>query len=327
MSASHPNHSRLVADIGGTNSRLALYDPIAGDLRALRTYFNRDYIRFEDIVQAWLNALAEPAPNECCLAVAAPPFDDRVTMINIDWSFSLNELAAQYGFTQIRGINDFEGNAYALPHLGEADLTVLHTGNTIGNSRLATVGPGTGLGGATLGWLEGTPVANASEPGHMGLSPATELELELFKYLLPEHGEIYAELLLSGPGLQRIYEALGAVQGQQVLPLTSEQVSARAQEQTCTLCTQSLETFCALLGSTCGDYVLANGAYGGLYLAGGILPRMADFLQRSTFVQRFQQKGKMRAHLVDVPLYIITTGTTGLTGAAHAPISLVSHRA
>ncbi|MCB1688309.1 MAG: glucokinase [Halioglobus sp.] len=311
--------SRLVADIGGTNSRLALYDPRSGELRSLRTYINREYGQFEDIVLDWLGTLAEPRPTECCLAVAAPPFDNRVTMLNIDWSFSLPDLARRFAFDQLRCINDFEANAYALPHLSERDLTALAPGHPTKERKLATVGPGTGLGGATLSWIDGLPTASASEPGHMGLTPASELELDVFRYLLPRSGEVYAEFLVSGPGLQRLYQALGAVRGYDVMPLSSEEISSKAQRGECEYCVLTLNTFCALLGSICGDYVLANGAYGGLYLAGGFLPGMIGFLQQSTFVERFQQKGKMRAHLEQVPLYVITCETTGLLGAAHAP--------
>jgi glucokinase len=311
--------SRLVADIGGTNSRLALYDPRSDELRSLRTYINRDYGQFEDIVLDWLDKLTESRPTECCLAVAAPPFENRVTMLNIDWSFSLPDLAGRFAFDQLRCINDFEANAYALPHLSESDLTELAPGHATKERKLATVGPGTGLGGATLSWIDGLPTASASEPGHMGLTPASELELDIFRYLLPRSGEVYAEFLVSGPGLQRIYQALGAIQGYEVMPLSSEEISSKAQHGECEHCVLTLNTFCALLGSICGDYVLANGAYGGLYLAGGFLPGMIGFLQQSTFVQRFQEKGKMRAHLEQVALYVITCKTTGLLGAAHAP--------
>ncbi|CAA0116166.1 Glucokinase [Halioglobus japonicus] len=316
---SQPLNTRLVADIGGTNSRLALYDPHSDELRALRTYLNREYGQFEDIVEDWLNALNEPRPAQCCLAVAAPPFDTRVTMLNIDWSFSLPDLASRFEFDELCGINDFEANAYALPHISESHLHVLSPGQTAKNSKLATVGPGTGLGGATLSWIGGLATASASEPGHMGLTPASELELELFRYLLPRSGEVYAELLVSGPGLQRLYQALGDIAGRTTIPLSSEDISRKAQQQECEHCVLTLNTFCALLGSICGDYALANGAYGGLYLAGGFLPGMIDFLEQSTFVQRFVEKGKMRAHLEQVPLYVITGKTTGLLGAAHAP--------
>ena len=311
---------RLVADIGGTNTRLALFDPSTNELSALSHYVNRDYDQPEDIIVAWLDALHEPRPTVCCLAVAAPPFGDRVTMFNIDWSFSCRDISERFEFSALRCINDFEANAHALPHLSDHDLTTLHCGKPGADGKLATIGAGTGLGGATLTLTEGAPIAGASEPGHMGLAAATDVELELFRYLLRQYGEIYAELLLSGPGLQRLYQSLADIQGQSLPPLAPEVISARALTGECELCTLTLNTFCALLGSISGDYVLANGAYGGLYLAGGVLPDMIPFLRSSTFVQRFQNKGKMRDHLANVPLYSITSAVTGLLGAAHAPL-------
>jgi glucokinase len=320
MPLTKSNANRLVADMGGTNTRLALFDPLANELRSLSHYINRDYAQPEDIIGAWLNALREPRPTACCLAVAAPPFGDQVTMLNIDWSFSCREMAEHFEFSALRCINDFEANAHALPHLADHDLTTLHCGKRSASGKLATIGAGTGLGGATLTLTGGAPIAGASEPGYMGLAAATDVELELFRYLLKQYGEIYAELLLSGPGLQRLYQSLADIQGQNPPPLAPEAISARALTGQCELCTLTLNTFCALLGSISGDYVLANGAYGGLYLAGGVLPDMIPFLQSSTFVQRFQNKGKMRDHLADVPLYSITSAVTGLLGAAHAPL-------
>ena len=320
MPSPDPRACRLVADIGGTNSRLALFDPHAKVLRAVRTYLNQDYQQFQDIMATWLDALAEPSPTECCLAVAAPPFDDRVAMPNIGWSFSQRALVERFGLTRLRCINDFVGNAYALPHLSTNDLFTLHPGTAKPGDKLATVGPGTGLGGSTLSIIAGLPVACASEPGYMGLAAATELELELFRYLQPRYREMYAELLVSGPGLQRLYSALAAIQGQSALSLSPKDISTRAMTGDCALCALTLNTFCALLGSICGDFVLANGAYGGLYLAGGVIPGMIEFLQHSPFARRFQEKGKMREHLERVPLHVITCATTGLLGAAHAPL-------
>jgi glucokinase len=320
---SHPagGGKRLVADIGGTNTRLALFDTGTQSLRAMRQYTNRDHASLEDILATWLKGLDEAPPQDCCLAVAAPPpFDEQVTMLNIDWRFSLQELAERFGFHSLSCVNDFEGNAYALPHLDPGDVSILQAGERPPGSKLATLGPGTGLGGSTLDTRGPLPLACASEPGHMGLAPATELELALFRHLQAQHGEVYAELLLSGPGLGRLCRSLAAVQGRDVPDLTPEEISARALANECSLCVDTLHTFCALLGSVCGDFVLANGAYGGLYVAGGIIPKLVDFLRSSSFAQRFREKGKMGNHLARVPLYVITNDTIGLLGAAHAPM-------
>lgn len=312
--------TRLVCDVGGTNTRIALFDPVAQDFRALATYNNRDHARFEDVMGLWLDALGEAAPHSCCIAVAAPPADDRVTMVNIDWSFSCRELATRFGFARLGWINDFQANAYALPHLAAQHREILKTGHQKIGDRLATVGPGTGLGGSILEWVGGNPAARACEPGHMGLSPATDLELELFQLLQPRHGEIHAELLVSGPGLQQLHQALCEISGEVAKTPSPAEISGRALQGQDRLCETALNTFCALLGSVSGDFVLANGAYGGLYLAGGIVPRIIPFLRASTFAQRFRDKGAMGEHLDAVPLYAITAAQPGLIGAAHAPV-------
>jgi glucokinase len=319
MAGTSPESNRLVVDAGGTNTRMALFDSEGNQFRQLVTYVNQDYSGLEDIMAHWLAALDEPPPQNCCIAAAAPPAGDLVAMINIDWSFSCRDLARRFGFANINWLNDFQANAHALPHLTENDTQCLNTGRPI-SGKLAVMGPGTGLGGATLDWVNGLPHACDSEPGHAGLSPTTELELALFKLLLTHHSDIYAELLLSGPGLQRLYQALSEIEGKTAEPLGAADISDRALQNIDPMCQLALNTFCALLGSACGDFVLSNGAYAGLFLAGGIIPRIVPFLRASTFEQRFHSKGAMHAHLVQVPLHVIMVGQPGLIGAAHSPL-------
>jgi glucokinase len=312
--------SRLVADIGGTNSRLALFDTESNEFRALGEYINSDFDSLEDVIQTWLEELAEPSPNQACLAVAAPPSGDRVIMSNTKWTFSCRAVASRFGFTRLRRINDFEANAHALPHLTPNELESLDSGQGKARGKLAVVGPGTGLGGATLELISGSHHVQACEPGSMSLAPGTELELALFHLLLQRHDNLYAELLLSGPGLTRLYLALAELQGRAVKPAPPLQISNRAVAKEDPLCVQALNTFCAMLGSACGDFVLANGAYGGLYLAGGILPSMICYLRNSEFHQRLCAKGTMQQQLNEVPIYAINRAHPGLLGAAHAPL-------
>lgn len=311
--------TRLVADVGGTNTRLALYDPADGALRSVTSFVNREYRRFEDVIAQWLESLPYEAPADGCIAVAAPPDGDRVNMVNMDWAFSGSELRQRFGFDRMRLINDFEANAHALLHLGPADRETLHPGGH-GDGILATVGPGTGLGGATVDNSAGVVLVRACEPGHMGLSAGTELELELFRRLLPEYGNVYAELLVSGPGLLRLYRGLGEVLGRPAGADSPALVARRGQQGEEELAALALKTFCALLGSACGDFLLANGAYGGLFLAGGIIPRMLPFLRDSDFHGRLCAKGAMGERLARVPVHAITTAQPGLIGAAHAPL-------
>ncbi|MEH6608146.1 MAG: glucokinase [Halioglobus sp.] len=312
---------RLVADVGGTNTRIALYDPASGDYFSAQNYINRDFVNFEDVVEHWLGNLSEASPEECCVAIASPLDGDQVNMVNMDWSFSRGEFSQRFAFKHIAWLNDFEGNAHALPHLQDDDLELLHAGHATSRSPLAVMGPGTGLGGATLDGIGTRQRVRRSEPGSMGLSPQSELELALFELLLTKHKDIYAELLISGPGLYRLY--INLCELAQTTPLAKDpaEVSHLALTADDEHCLQALTVFCELLGSACADFILANGAYGGLYLAGGILPRMTDFLKASRFHQRLCKKGFMAKSLGKVPVYVITGTRTGLIGAAHAPLA------
>lgn len=311
---------RLVADVGGTNTRIALFDEDKGEFRATSGYRNADHGNLDQVISCWLDTLDEPTPQRACIAAAAPPAGDQVKMTNIGWSFSRSGLARQFGIKNFSWLNDFEANAYSLPHLAPENLEQINTGSRHEQATLATVGPGTGLGGATLRWLNGMPIACDGEPGHAGLSPTTELELEVFRILLPEFGNIYAELLVSGAGLVRLYRAIARVNGQAAQDLSPADVSSRGMDASDQLCVEALETFCAFLGSVCGDFVLQNGAYGGVYIAGGIIPRMIPFLRNSAFMTRFCAKGAMHEHLAAVPVQVITSAQPGLIGAANAPL-------
>ena len=313
-------NTRLVADVGGTNTRIALYDPHTDEVRALKTYLNRDYHRFEQVIETWLGALSEPQPNKACIAVAAAPSEDHVTMFNMDWSFSCSGIAKQFGFSKFHWLNDFTAIAHALPYLGASQRQIVHAGAATNCSRFAAVGPGTGLGGATIESIDGKHYASACEPGHMGLSPGSGFEMELFELLLGRYDSIYAELLTSGPGLQRLYESICELRSTEVVKRPPGEISAAALSGADAQCELALEVFCSLLGSACGDFLLASGAYGGLYLAGGIIPKIMPFLSTSSFHQRLCEKGGMQEHLAKVPVYVITAAQPGLIGASHVRI-------
>lgn len=319
MSRAEERNGRLVADIGGTNTRIALFDTTDSRLLAIKRYRNRDFTGLETVLARWLDEYPEARPREACIAVAAPPEGDYATMSNCNWSFRGSELAARFGWSRVRLINDFQANAFALPWLQPGDWYEIHPG-TAHYPRIATLGPGTGLGGSVLDTSTESHRAVACEPGHMALAPQGMLELELWRVLMRRHSRIYTELLVSGPGLLRLYEALALVQGTTAEPLHSEDISARAQAGADALCTVALRQFCALLGTASADFVLASGAFGGLFLAGGILPTFPEFLHQSEFHPRFTDRGPMHGHLERMPVRVITHSQPGLLGAAHAPL-------
>lgn len=312
--------SRLVADIGGTNSRLAVFDEGSREYRHLKTYLNCDYDSLAQIIASWRESLDEPPPKRACIAVAAAPGGDQVSMSSTGWEFSRAAIDKQYGFEQSRWLNDFEANAYSLPHLSSADYQALRGGSIDNTQGLAVVGPGTGFGGAALHWANGLPKAHSCEPGHSGLSPANETELEVFRVLLQEHSSLYSELVNSGPGLVNLYMALAKVHGTAIDRLEPAQIASLALESNDALAKEALTLFCSLVGSACGDFLVHNGVYGGLFIAGGIIPRMIPFLRSSPFLKRLQSKGKMSTRLASLPVHVITTDFPGLIGAAYAPL-------
>ncbi|MFV0478686.1 MAG: glucokinase [Parahaliea sp.] len=311
--------TRLVADVGGTYSRLALFEYDSGTFRQLIRYNNRNFTSLQTLLKQWLANLNEPPPKEACIAIAAHLKSDRITMANCQWSFSRREFAGQFGFTALHWLNDFESNAWALPHLNKTDIETLRGHPTKNSATLAVLGPGTGLGGASIHRLaDAATTVITSEIGHCGMAPGTDEEVELFRLLLRQQRNIHAELLLSGPGLQRLYQALATVRGLTVPPRSAEAISANALSAQDTLCRDTLSTFCGLLGSVSGDFILSTSAYGGLYLAGGIIPSIADFLYQSSYFERLQAKGFMATTLEKVAVAIIRTTYPGLTGAAYA---------
>lgn len=310
---------RLVADVGGTNTRVALSVDPDRRLMSVRSYQNRDFPGLEAVLARWLDEFSDARPQEACIAVAAPPEGDTATMSNCNWSFSGSGLAARFGWERVGLINDFQANAFALPRLEPGDCHQIHPGSSH-YPRLATLGPGTGLGGSVLDTSAAPHRAVACEPGHMTLAPQGELELELWRVLMRQHRRIYTELLLSGPGLPRLYQALALVQDLPAESLSGEAITAQALAGTDPLCAATLRQFCALLGSASADFVLASGAFGGLFLAGGIVPRFPEFLQQSEFHLRFTDRGPMHRHLTRMPVRVITHSQPGLLGAAHAPL-------
>lgn len=307
---------RVVADVGGTNTRIAIYDRAADVFLHRVNYQNRDFNQFSDLLTDWQAGLGDLKPRQGCISIAAPLVDDRIAMVNMAWTLSRQDIARHLRLEQLTWLNDFESNAHALPFLKPTQLVSLHHSDNPLTGPLATVGPGTGLGGATVDCGRVQP----GEPGHAGLSPANDLELALFRELLPQYENIYAELLLSGPGLLRIYQTLCAIRGIEATVLSPGEVSNHALSGTDDNCLEATRLFCDLLGSTCGNFVLATGAYGGLYLAGGIVPAILPLLIQSQFLQRFRQKGAMVEQLERVSIYAINSEDTGIIGAAHAPL-------
>ncbi len=323
-----PPVSRLLADIGGTNARFAWQASANAPLSDIAVYPCADHHSLQAAIAHYLQAQHKPSPQWCAIGIANPVLGDQVQMTNHDWSFSTAALAKQLGVEQLRVINDFTALALALPALGSADLLAI--GDVDANfydapnpATLATkalLGPGTGLGvsGLVLG-NHGVLVPISGEGGHVSLSAHDEREAGVIGWLTQRFGHASAERALSGPGLCNLYAALCALNGQQAEPLTPAQVLERAQTACDRWCVDALAVFCSLLGSVAGDLALTLGARGGVYLGGGIAPRITEQLRASLFRQRFVAKGRFRSYLEAIPTFVIDSRTpAALLGAARA---------
>ncbi len=313
----------LVGDIGSTNVRFALV-PVGGPpgrLHAPATLRCREHAGLAEAIESYLRDIGGPPPRSAAVAVAGPVIGDRVALTNFDWSFSVAATRDALGLDRLVVLNDFSAVARSLPQLTAADVVPIGGGAPAAGEPLAVIGPGTGLGVSALVPAGGRWRPLSSEGGHASLAPVTEREEAVAGLLRRRFERLSWERVLSGPGLVNIYAALAALDGRPLaemkLPGPAD-VVARGLDGSCPLCRETLELFCAMLGTAAGDLALVIGARGGVYLAGGIAPRLSDLLPRSPFRKRFEAKGRLSAYAAAIPTFLITTPHAGLVGAAVA---------
>ncbi|MFY0182949.1 glucokinase family protein [Stenotrophomonas sp. PUT21] len=310
----------LAADVGGTHVRVgrvqASADPAHPvELLDYRKFRNADYSGLSAILSDFL--ADGPRPTHCVVATAGYARDDgTVITANLPWPLSARQIERDVGLDQVYIVNDFEAVAYAAAQVDASGVLQLTGPATAPRGPTLVVGPGTGLGAAV--WIP-TPhgaVVLATEAGQPTLATTTELEMAIVRQMLRERSHVSVEQALSGPGLMNLYRALCALNGQSPTLTTPDAITAAAMTDQDPLARQSLEVFCGLLGSTIGDMALQYGVTGGVYLAGGILPQIRDFLLNSTFVERYLNKGPMREALERIPVKVVEHGQLGVIGAA-----------
>jgi glucokinase len=295
----------LIADIGATNARCALLDD-SGRVVSAEVFENRRFAGLEPLLQHYLSLRrATDKPRRAALAVAAPVLADNVEMINNGWRFAQSELKENLGLSQLTVLNDFAALAWALPAFGAADLAQVGSGTAERGSALAVVGPGTGLGVAALvpapdGWA-----VVSSEGGHVTLPAFTAEEMRVIDLVRDSTGHCSAERILSGPGLVRLYQALATLAGRDAVDIKPADVTALAAKSE-PLARKALAMFFSMLGTVASDVALTVGARGGVFIGGGIVPRMQDDFRASGFRARFIEKGRYRSYLDSIPTYLIT---------------------
>jgi len=312
----------LVGDIGGTNARLGWIDSPSLQVTQVRTLPVAGHDGPASAVRRYLDELAlapgaASAPRHAALAVATAVTGDRIEMTNSPWRFSRAGLEADLGLRSLAVLNDFEALALSLPRLQATQLRWRGLAPQPGGN-MAVIGPGTGLGVAGVVQTPRAWLALPGEGGHATLSAADDFESALLAWVRGRHEHVSAERLLSGIGLPLLHQALAAVNGEPADELSAQDIVERGLADAGGLCGRTLDAFCALLGSFAGNVALTLGARGGVYIGGGIVPRLGERFFDSRFRERFEAKGRFRSYLAGIPTVLITDTLVALEGAAVA---------
>jgi glucokinase len=320
MSAPPAAAARLLADVGGTNARFAWQTGAGAAVESVLTLPCAEHASLADAVHRYLRQTGRAMPCDCAIAIANPVVGDLVAMTNHHWAFSIRELKAQLGLQRLLVVNDFTALALALPRLGPADRWQLGGGQPEPGAAIGLIGPGTGLGVSGLlpnghgGWL---PIQG--EGGHGTLGATTAREGAVLALLRDWHGHVSAERAVCGQGLVDIHSALQQLDAAPGSQLSAAAITRAAVDNTDARCAEALQLFCAFLGIAAGNLALTLGARGGVYIGGGIVPRLGPWFATSPFRARFEAKGRFAAYLQPVPVYVIDTPQSpAFLGAAEA---------
>jgi glucokinase len=316
----------LAGDVGGTNARLAIVDVTERNACLLykRQFASKEFPGLGPIIQTFLDGVAEK-PDRASFGVACPVVNGACTMTNLSWTINAPSLAAETGIPQVELTNDFYALGHALPRLSSSDLAVLQPGEPNDLGVKALIGAGTGLGAAFVTWSGESYEVHASEGGHTSFSPTNDLESGLLATLTKRFGHVSAERVVSGTGIMAIYQHLaeiGAAEEQDSVRAEMERsdpaavISRHALAGTDPLSESTLAVFTSAYGGLAGDLALTLLATGGVYVAGGIAPRIVPQLLDGGFLSAFRAKGRLSEFLSRIPVNVIVNPDVGLIGAA-----------
>ncbi len=304
----------LVGDVGGTNARLALCELETGAISRSKSYSGLDYPSLEAVIRVYLQE-HEAQVTDACIAIACPITGDWVAMTNHSWAFSIREMKQSLGLQHLEIINDFTAVSMAIPALTEQDKLKLGGDEPEPGQPVAVYGAGTGLGVAHLVHTGQAWLSLPGEGGHVDFASNNEEEDAVLQMMRRELGHVSAERLLSGPGLVNLYRALVQADGRIPEALAPKDVTERALADSDTDCRRALSLFCVLMGRFGGNLALNLGTRGGVYIAGGIVPRFLAFFRASGFRVAFEDKGRFQSYLQGIPVYLITHEQPGLLGS------------
>ena len=318
MSTMHTEaYPRLIADIGGTNARFAL-ETAPQVIEKAEVLPCKDYVTIVDAVKTYLERAGSPKVLHAACAIANPILGDWVQMTNHHWAFSIETTRQALGFETLILLNDFTAQALAVTQTDKKDLIQIGGQKPIEFAPKAVIGPGTGLGVSGLVHSAAGWVALAGEGGHTSFPPFDDMEVLIWQYAKNKYGHVSAERFLSGSGLSLIYEALAKRDNIKQCRLKPSEITDKTLSGTSPICRQTLDIFCAMLGTVASNLALTLGARGGVYLCGGIIPRVLDYFKTSPFRSRFENKGRFEAYLAAIPVYVVLSEFPGIVGATVA---------
>jgi len=316
----------LAGDIGGTNARLAFFDVVDRKLSLLSSsvFPSREFSGLDEIVAQFLSS-SKYRPDKACFGIPGPVRNGRVETSNLPWVVESKRLEAELKIPKAVLVNDLEANAWGIAALAPSDLVALNpgAGSPLGNQ--AVISAGTGLGQAGLYWDGSKHQIFACEGGHCDFGPRNELEMDLLKYLYARYGHVSYERILSGPGLVNVFHFLRDTgRGTEPKWLTDEMahsdaaaaISRAGIDSKSPLAEQAVDLFVAIYGAEAGNLALKLLAVGGIYLGGGIAPKILPKLNSPLFLQPFFDKGRMRPLVEAIPVRVISNDKIALIGAA-----------
>jgi glucokinase len=309
---------RLIADIGGTNVRFALLPTGSTRPQQEKNLLCSEFSGLEQAARHYLAAAGMSGVGEAAVDVATAITGDVVKLTNSPWVFSIEQTRRALGLARLLVINDFTALALSLPLLQPDELRPVGGGTGLKNAPVALIGAGTGLGVSALIPCGGHWVPIQGEGGHTAFSPMDEREDRVLSVLRGRFGHVSTERLASGPGLVATYEALCTLEHTVAKALKPEQVAEAGLSGSDAQCAEALRIFCAVLGTAAANLVVTLGARGGVYIGGGIVPRLGDYFLRSPFRARFEQKGRFSNYVSQVPVWIILAENPALRGLASA---------
>ena len=325
----------LAGDIGGTKTILALFSPEKGPLHPLfeASYTSNSYPGLDAIIEDFFSQAGTSA-STACFGVAGPVRGTRAIITSLPWQPDTRMLQTSHGFSHVTLVNDLVANGYAIPHLLQSDLSVINEGQETSEGAIGIIAPGTGLGEAIFTWEGSRYLAVPSEGGHSDFAPTSDLEYDLFRFVSSRYGHVSYDRICSGRGLPVIYDFFKKKCRIEEPVWLSEQLAgaddptplivsaALDDSRGCEICSRTLKLFISILGAEAGNLALKGLTTGGIYLGGGMPPRILPLIKKDLFMTSFAGKGRMSYLMADIPVKVILNPRAALIGAASFGLGL-----